>query len=117
MLKTLNIILVGTVMAAAAYTFGIKHQAELIEQDVRVLDRKIALEHETISLLQADWSLLNQPNRLQRLSELFAGDLALNPLDAEQIVQPDELPAEPVPKQPAAGASPARTASIVSSAR
>ena len=96
MLKTVDIVLIAVMISAAAWTFKIKYEAEGIEQQVAAIERRIALERETITLLDADWSLLNQPDRLQRLAEAFKGDLGLEPLKPEQIVEPDELPAQPI---------------------
>ena len=106
MLKTLNILLVTVMLGAAAYTYGIKHDAELLEAEVAKIDRKIKLEKETISLLQADWTLLDQPGRLQQLVEVYAEELKLQPIQPDQIVEPDELPAPrvvPLPAQSAEG--------------
>lgn len=96
MLKTVDIVLIAVMISAAAWTFKIKYEAEVIEEKVAAVERKTALERETITLLEADWSLLNQPDRLQRLAEAFKGDLGLEPLKPEQIVEPDELPAQPI---------------------
>lgn len=94
--KTLDVLLVIVMLAAASWTFGQKYQAEAVETEVMLLDRKIALERETIQLLEADWSLMNQPNRLDELAKVFEGDLRLRPTQPEQIVEPNELPAPPV---------------------
>ncbi|WP_244491984.1 hypothetical protein [Aureimonas sp. AU12] len=94
--KTLDVLLVLIMLAGAAWTFGQKYQAEAVETEVTRLDRKIALERETIQLLEADWSLMNQPNRLEELAKVFEGDLRLRPTQPEQIVEPNELPAPPV---------------------
>nr|WP_245396341.1 hypothetical protein [Jiella sonneratiae] len=80
-------------LGAAAYTYAIKHDAELVETEIAKVDRKIALEKETISLLEADWTLLDQPSRLQRLADIYADELELKPIRPDQIVAPDELPA------------------------
>jgi len=96
MLKTIDIVLIAVMISAAAWTFKIKYEAELIDDQIQVTERKATLERETISLLEADWSLLNQPDRLQRLAEAFKADLALEPLKPEQIIEPDELPAQPI---------------------
>lgn len=96
MLKTIDIVLIAVMISAAAWTFKIKYEAESLEAQVVAIDRKAQLERETISLLDADWSLLNQPDRLQRLAEAFKDDLALEPLKPQQIVEPDELPAQPI---------------------
>ena len=95
MLKTLDIILVVVMLSAAAWTFAVKHQSEVYEEALRDVDRQIALERDTIALLEADLSLLTQPIRLQRLADAFQDELGLAPLEAQQIVGPDELPAEP----------------------
>ncbi len=87
-------------LGAAAWTFGQKYQAESIEQEIAKLDRRIALEKETIQLLDADWSLLNQPNRLESLAQVFAETLKLEPTAPEQIVEPNQLPSPPLPEDP-----------------
>ncbi|SJZ63874.1 cell division protein FtsL [Consotaella salsifontis] len=93
MLRTLDIILIAVMISAAAWTYKIKHEAEAIEEKVTVLDRQISQERETIALLEADWSLLDQPDRLQRLADTFSADLGLQAMRPDQIVEPDELPA------------------------
>jgi len=92
MLRTLNLVLVGAMIAAATITYQIKHDAEVKLEEVRGLQAEIKLQKETIDLLEADWSLLNQPSRLQRLSTAFEAELGLRPIEAEQMAQPDELP-------------------------
>ena len=52
--KTLDVLLVLIMLAGAAWTFGQKYQAEAVEHQIALLDRKIALEKETIQLLDAD---------------------------------------------------------------
>ena len=59
---------------------------------VRKLDAEIKLEEDTIDLLKADWALLTQPNRLNRLVKTFEGDLKLVPTESTQLAQPNELP-------------------------
>jgi hypothetical protein len=105
MLKTLDMVLIALMISAAAWTFKVKYEAETLEGAVVARDRKAQLERETISLLEADWSLLNQPDRLQRLADAFKDDLALEPLKPEQIVEPDELPIRPVNLVPNATAT------------
>ncbi|MEK1887590.1 MAG: hypothetical protein AAAB35_08465 [Phyllobacterium sp.] len=92
MLRTFDVILIGLMIAAAAVTYKIKHDAEKQMAQVSKLERMIADEHDTIDLLKADWSLLTQPNRLQKLVETFQGQLDLQQMEAQQIVNIDELP-------------------------
>jgi hypothetical protein len=93
MLRTVDIILIGLMALAAAITFQIKFDAEKELDKVRRLEAEIRLEENTIDLLQADWSLANQPSRLQDLAEAYHEQLGLEIMDANQIVKPTELPA------------------------
>lgn len=92
MLRTFDLVLVGAMIAAATLTYQIKHSAEEKLSDVRELQAEIKLQEETIDLLEADWSLLNQPSRLQRLSTAFETELGLKPIESTQMATPDELP-------------------------
>lgn len=92
MLRTLDLALVGAMIAAATVTYQIKHNAEIKLEEVRELQAAITLQKETIDLLEADWSLLNQPSRLQRLSSAFEEQLGLKPIEPAQMAGPEELP-------------------------
>jgi hypothetical protein len=99
MMRIVNIVLVVLMLGAATWTYNVKHEAERNLADIRALERKIALEKDTINLLKADWAYLSQPARLQKLSDLYAEELQLRPTEPQQIVHPDELPAPPVVPQ------------------
>lgn len=95
MLRTFDIILITIMLAAATVTYKIKYDAEKRMADIAKLQRKIDFEKDTITLLKADWSLLTQPNRLQKLVEIYQAELDLKPIDARQIVSIDEIPQRP----------------------
>lgn len=92
MLRSFDIVLIVVMTAAATVTYTIKHRAENKLDDVRKLDAEIRLEEDTIDLLRADWALLTQPNRLERLVDAYAKDLQLVPTLSTQLAQPEELP-------------------------
>ncbi len=92
MLRTFDIVLVVVMTAAATVTYSIKHRAELKLEEVRKIEAEIRLERDTIDLLKADWALLSQPNRLQKLIDAYSTDLALVPTASTQLAQPSELP-------------------------
>jgi len=94
--RTSDIILIAVMVSAAAFTYKTKHEAENWLAEVRRLEQQIRYEDDTIDLLKADWSLLTQPSRLQRLTEIYQSELALQPVEAHQIVGLDELPSKPV---------------------
>jgi hypothetical protein len=90
-----DIVLIAVMVSGAAFTYQTKHHAEDVLRDLRRLEAQIRFEEETIDLLKADWSLLTQPVRLQRLVETFHAELNLQPVDARQIVDPSEIPLRP----------------------
>lgn len=92
MLRTLDVILIVLMTTAAAVTYTIKHEAELKLEEVKKLEAEIRLEKDTIDLLKADWALLTQPARLQKLIGLYQDELQLVPTESSQIIQPQELP-------------------------
>ena len=92
MFRTSDIVLIGVMVAAAAMTYTIKRNAEVQTATVLKLKAQIRTEEDTIDLLKADWSLLTQPQRLQKLTELYKPQLELEPVGARQIVGLDQLP-------------------------
>ena len=92
MFRTLDVVMIAVMTAAATVTYSIKHQAENKLEEVHKLDAEIKLEEDTIDLLKADWALLTQPNRLNRLVKAFETDLKLVPTESTQLAQPNELP-------------------------
>ncbi|MBW3095928.1 cell division protein FtsL [Pseudohoeflea coraliihabitans] len=97
MLRTHDVLLIFAMIGAATATYHIKHQAEVKLEDVERLQAEIQLEEDTIDLLEADWSLLNQPSRLQRLTADYAEQLQLEVITARQMAPWGELPPAPDP--------------------
>jgi len=92
MFRTSDIVLIAVMVSAAAFTYKTKHEAEDQLAMMRKIEAQIRFEEDSIDLLKADWSLLTQPSRLQKLAEIYAAELELQPVEAHQIVGLDELP-------------------------
>ena len=58
-------------------------------------------EDESLRVLQAEWSYLNQPDRLEKLTKQY---LELGPLKGKQFAKVADLEAKPVETTPAADA-------------
>ncbi|MER2536291.1 MAG: hypothetical protein ABTQ31_14135 [Rhizobiaceae bacterium] len=120
MFRTSDIVLIGVMVAAAAYTYKVKHEAEDRLTAIRKIETQIKLEEDSITLLRADWSLLTQPGRLQRLATYYQSDLQLQPTDPHQFVRLKDIPerqlsVDDLLKQggsAAAGADPVVTGSV-----
>jgi hypothetical protein len=94
--RTSDIVLIAVMVSAAALTYKAKREAEEQLASVQKIEAQIRYEEDTIDLLKADWSLLTQPSRLQKLAEIYKSQLALEPVNARQIVGLDDLPAKPL---------------------
>ena len=92
MLRSFDLVMIGAMTATAVVTYGIKHTAELKLENVRKIESEIRLERDTIELLKADWALLTQPNRLERLIKVYGPELKLTPTEPTQMVRASELP-------------------------
>lgn len=116
--RSLSIVLALTAIGAAGVVFEEKRQASSEARDIAKLNRKIEAEKEKISELKAEWSLLDQPARLQSLVEHHAGVLPLEVMKTEQIGTIDDVPWRPVEEtkgdaEPPQAAKPASSTAAV----
>lgn len=102
--RTLSILLALAAIGAAGVVFEEKRQASKEARDVAKLKRKIDAEGEKISELKAEWSMLDQPARLQKIVELHPDVLTLDVMKTEQIGTIDDVPWPPPPPAPKEGA-------------
>ena len=96
MFRTTDMVLIAVMVSAAAFTYVTKHAAEAELSELRRLEAEIRFEEETIDVLKADWSLLKQPARLQRLADIYYSQLQLVPVEAHQIADIEDLPQRPL---------------------
>ena len=96
MFRTTDIVLIAVMVSAAAVTYKTKHETERQMALLKQVQADIRYEQDTIDVLEADWSLLTQPSRLQQLAEIYQSDLALAPVQTQQIVEIGDLPAAPM---------------------
>lgn len=89
-------VLIAVMVSAAAFTYNTKHKAEARLENVRKIEAEVRYEQDSIDLLKADWSLLTQPSRLQKLTQTYEAELKLQPVDAHQIGGLEDLPIKPV---------------------
>ena len=95
MIRWLQAISVIAAAGSAVFVFQVKYRAEAVAEHAADLQRQIDREKETVSLLEAEWSLLIQPARVQELVERHAELLKLQPLDPGQITRLENLPMRP----------------------
>jgi len=91
-MRPLNLVGMALMIAAAAGLFRLKHEVQQLETELISLDRTLIEEREAIRVLHAEWSYLNRPERLLRLSDRY---LKLVPIVPSQFGRIYEL-SEPV---------------------
>ncbi len=69
--------------------FVMKNKVQSLEKELAQINENIKDDVKTIHVLNAEWSHLNSPERLR---ELAAKHIALNPVQAEQIINYSALP-------------------------
>ncbi len=109
MLRLLNVILVAAVLASGFALYTLEHRTRSLERQIAKIDATIEGEYEFIGLLNAEWSMLTRPDRL----EVLARDhLSMGPLLPDQLVRLSDLaghlppPPEVKPEQTPAGEDP-----------
>jgi len=88
------------VVAAATALFLVKYEVIALEDDLARLERKMERDRTAIHVLRAEWSYLNEPERLGALTRKHLG---LVPMAADAMVSLDALPFRPVPARATAG--------------
>jgi hypothetical protein len=76
-------------VVAGVGLFHVSYRVQSLEEELTRLNREILRERETIHVLRAEWSYLNEP---QRLAELSRRHLTLAPLSASQMMRIEDLP-------------------------
>ncbi len=88
MLKIFNAVLVLAVLVSGYSLYQLEHATRGVERKIATTDRKIDEAREAIKLLNAEWSSLTRPERIQKLAEQ---NLALQPTRAQQFVSVEDL--------------------------
>jgi cell division protein FtsL len=88
MLRFVNICLVLGLVALAYVIYQVKYQTRSLDAEIAVLGKKIDEERDAIAVLRAEWSLLNRPERIERLAKKY---LQLAPAKPSQLVTLDTV--------------------------
>ncbi len=81
--------------------FSVKYRVQDLEEMRVTLSHEIEREQKAIHVLEAEWSYLNNPERIRVLAEKYLG---YRPIDSKQIVDPDAVNMIPLRSQVKGGA-------------
>jgi 16S rRNA (cytosine1402-N4)-methyltransferase len=90
-----TLILFALSVVAGAALFAVSFEVSELDERLIVLNEEITRDREAIHVLRAEWAYLNQPERLESLSQRY---LDLKPLEGGQFIEIAALPARPVPE-------------------
>jgi cell division protein FtsL len=88
MVKVFNAFLVLCLLVSGFFLYSLEHSTRGLERQIAKLKNNISGEREQIKLLNAEWSSLTRPERIQKLAE---EKLKLQSLTASQIVTVADL--------------------------
>jgi cell division protein FtsL len=88
MLKLANGALVIMVLISGGFLYAMEHNTRGLEREIKHSNATIDALEEDIKLLNAEWSSLTRPERIQMLA---ARHLQLAPAEAEQFTTLDQL--------------------------
>jgi cell division protein FtsL len=71
MLRFVNICFVLALVALAYVIYEVKYQSRALDEDIAALRKEIETERDAVAVLRAEWSLLNRPERIERLAEKY----------------------------------------------
>ena len=91
-MRGVNILWAAIILSVAVALFIVKYEVQHVEDQLTLTHQSIAEQRESIHVLNAEWSYLNDPERLARLSKSHLGLVHLTP---DRVIGMDRLPREP----------------------
>ncbi len=82
----------GLIAVAGGVLFQTSYDVQDLEEKLAGLNRKIIQEQESIQVLKAEWSYLNDPTKLEQMAHAY---LAMQPTEPRQFMAMDAIPMRP----------------------
>ncbi|MBO6782171.1 MAG: hypothetical protein JJ899_02700 [Alphaproteobacteria bacterium] len=97
MIRPTSLVLLALAAAAGGALFHVSFEVSALDDRLAALNKDIRDDREAIHVLRAEWSFLNQPERLE---ELARRHLDLMPVAGNQLTGAGALPVRPEPAAP-----------------
>ncbi|MFD1251435.1 MULTISPECIES: hypothetical protein [Devosia] len=102
MIRSLNIFLIFASIAMLAGVYALKFSIEGTAAERTAMQSFIHEQEGQLSLLQADWAVLNQPGHVEPIVRRHEAELAIGPVKQEQFGSFAALPMRPAKPNSAA---------------
>lgn len=89
MIRLLNVLALIAVISSATWAYSVKYETILVAEKLRKREAELTRERDAVAILQAEWHLLNRPERLQSLAKPEAG---MQSVSARQVARPADIP-------------------------
>lgn len=87
-MRIVSLLLIGCLVALSFVIYEVKFETREMNDRVAALRLDIQKERDAIGVLRAEWSHLNRPQRIERLSRKHLG---LRPVNARQVMTASQL--------------------------
>jgi len=71
MLRFFNICLCLALVVLAYVIYEVKYDTRALDVEISALSKDIEAERDSVAVLRAEWSLLNRPERIERLAQKY----------------------------------------------
>ncbi len=85
-------ILVMIMICMAGLTYKVKYDVQKRMSEIRRLEHEIAAAKNTVSLLHAEWAVMIEPSRMQKLAKRYQKELGLEIIQPHQVVEFKDIP-------------------------
>lgn len=89
MIRGITILWSLLALTAGICLYLLKHQVQVLEDELAALNRQIRMDRQAMHVLDAEWTYLNDPSRLRDLAEKHLG---LQPMGPQQVATMAGLP-------------------------
>jgi len=107
MIRLASLFWLALVAATGFATFKVKYAVKDIEEELNRVRKQTVAEHQEIHLLRAEWTTLNQPERLADLNRRILSLTALAPKQLQRTIEDVALRPIPAPPDTLIAAAPA----------
>ncbi|MGG5810382.1 cell division protein FtsL, partial [Falsiroseomonas sp. CW058] len=88
MIRPFTVLCFFAFAGAGAWLYQVKHSVALHDRELREIRRETEAARERISILRAEWALLNEPERLRQVATRH---LALEPMQPQHFARAAEM--------------------------
>ncbi|RLQ88188.1 cell division protein FtsL [Notoacmeibacter ruber] len=103
MFRLRDMLMIAIIVSAVGYTYTAKHRTDTTLEEIAKVEREIKKRKTAIDILETDWALMTQPNRLQSHLRTFESQLPLEPARPDQYGRVGQLPLRPLEEPSEAG--------------